>query len=332
MEKKKIATNIKLREFAQEQQISPTTLYRVLNNDPNVRPATRKRIVKALNRRGYYAYQSGNAKIVMDFFVRSSYLLFFGTKLMQSLSGNGFTISATNYREKRIAFLDAVAEADAVIYCSNPDESIIEEAKKANPHIFSITLFGSARNADIRFCSNDAFGGQLVAQHLYDLGHRKHVAVHQAWFHSDAEKRIFYFSSAMKRLAPDCRIDHLYQKVGADFYTLCRDYFLERKETPSVIYFPMCSAACIFRNAILPFLPDNMKNIGIMSYDNYAKQHPGEETEKLDRVDFSTEDILRWVEYLLKHRPMLGNDDSVEIAMNVKLYVENSVPDLTETI
>lgn len=67
MEPKKFITKINMRQLARELGISIMTLYRVLNNEPTVRPATRKRVIDALNKRGYYANQETARKIVVDF-------------------------------------------------------------------------------------------------------------------------------------------------------------------------------------------------------------------------------------------------------------------------
>ena len=209
MKKKKFATNINLSELAKELGISTMTLYRVMNNEPAVRPSTKKRVIEALNKRGYNAYQGQTGRRVVFDFGNNNYLLYFGTQLMPSLSDNGFSIVVTNHREKRIAFLDAIAEAEVVVFCSEPDENIVAEMRKQNPQIYSISLFGYARNVDVILRSNDALGGAQAAHHLHNLGHRKHIAVHHHWNHPDAERRIFYFTSEMKRLAPDCRIDVL---------------------------------------------------------------------------------------------------------------------------
>ena len=135
----------------------------------------------------------------------------------------------------------------------------------------------------------------------------------------------------MKRLAPDCRIDILEQRSG-DLSGFFRNYFFEQNKRPTAILFVMCYSASLFRLAVLPNLPDEMKNIGVMSYDSIADMNPAGETDKLDRVDFSMEELLRWMEYLLNNRPMLGCRNSVEISINMELFVENSVPDITKEI
>ena len=78
MEPKKFITQIHRRQLARDLGISVMPLYRVLNNEPTVRPATRKRVIDALNKRGYYANQETARKIVVDF-SNNHYLLFFGT-------------------------------------------------------------------------------------------------------------------------------------------------------------------------------------------------------------------------------------------------------------
>ena len=330
MEPKKFITKINMRQLARDLGISIMTLYRVLNNEPTVRPATRKRVIDALNKRGYYANQETARKIVVDF-SNNRYLLFFGTLLLQQLSNDGFTIIATNHREKRIAFLDAIADAETVVYCSEPDENVVAEVKKANPNIFSISMFGTALNTDIILRCNDVLGCSLAAQHLHRLGHRRHIAVHKDFRHKDADRRIFLFCAEMKRLAPDCRIDILEQRSG-DLSGFFRNYFFEQNKRPTAILFVMCYSASLFRLAVLPNLPDEMKNIGVMSYDSIVDMNPAGETDKLDRVDFSMEELLRWMEYLLNNRPMLGCRNSVEISINMELFVENSVPDITKEI
>lgn len=297
--------------------------------NPQCAPSTKKRVIEALNKRGYNAYQGQTGRRVVFDFGNNNYLLYFGTQLMQSLSDNGFSIVATNHRERRIAFLDAAAEAEVVVFCSEPDESIVAEMRKQNPQIYSISLFGYARNVDVILRSNDALGGAQAAHHLHALGHRKHVAVHHHWNHPDAERRIFYFTSEMKRLAPDCRIDVLRSLPGRELCQTCQEYFIRNRETPSAIFFVMDFGAQEFCNAVLPFLSDDMKSIGILSYGVYEKISARDMVSaNIDRIDFSAEDILRWILYLVINRPMLGCDGSMEMMAETKLYAAGSVPDL----
>ena len=50
MKRKNEISLINFKEIARELRVSVMTIYRVLNNEPSVRPATRERVVEALNR------------------------------------------------------------------------------------------------------------------------------------------------------------------------------------------------------------------------------------------------------------------------------------------
>ena len=58
----------------------------------------------------------------------------------------------------------------------------------------------------------------------------------------------------------------------------------------------MDSAAHLFRRAVVPFLPEDLKKIGIMSYDSIDKISSETSSEQFDRVDFSSQDILKWMD------------------------------------
>ena len=114
-----------------------------------------------------------------------------------------------------------------------------------------------------------------------------------------------------------------------DFFpSLCRNYFLQENNRPSVFFFVMDSAAHLFRRAVVPFLPEDLKKIGIMSYDSIDKISSETSSEQFDRVDFSSQDILKWMAFLISTHPMLGCESSIEIAVDMKLCSENTVPDL----
>ena len=128
---------------------------------------------------------------------------------------------------------------------------------------------------------------------------------------------------------PDCRIDVLRSFPEQELCQTCQEYFIRNRETPSAIFFVMDSGAQEFCNAVRPFLPDEMKCIGILSYGVYEKISAKDMVSaNIDRIDFSAEDILRWITYLVTNRPMLGCDGSMEMMAETKLYVAGSVPDL----
>lgn len=90
----------------------------------------------------------------------------------------------------------------------------------------------------------------------------------------------------------------------------------------------MDSAAHLFRRAVVPFLPEDLKKIGIMSSDSIDKISSEASSEQFDRVDFSSQDILKWMAFLISTHPMLGCESSIGIAVDMKLCSGNTVPDL----
>ena len=101
---------INFKEIARELRISVMTLYRVLNNEPSVRPSTRARVVEALNRYGYYAHKPS----LFDF-GDHAYLQHYGMRLMQRLSHREFACIASDHRRNPAKFFDAAAECDVVV-------------------------------------------------------------------------------------------------------------------------------------------------------------------------------------------------------------------------
>ena len=68
MEPRQGINKVNFRELARELDISVMTLYRVLNNVPSVRPETRRRVIDALNRHGFYALrQTKRIRVIFDF-------------------------------------------------------------------------------------------------------------------------------------------------------------------------------------------------------------------------------------------------------------------------
>ena len=112
---------INFKELARELHVSVMTVYRVLNNESSVRPATRQRVVEALNRYGYYAHKpSRKIRIIFDF-SDHAYLQHYGMRLMQRLSHHEFACVATDHRKNPAKFFDAAAESDVIVYCSVPE-------------------------------------------------------------------------------------------------------------------------------------------------------------------------------------------------------------------
>ena len=100
MEPRQGINKVNFRELARELDISVMTLYRVLNNVPSVRPETRRRVIDALNRHGFYALrQTRRIRVIFDF-SENQYQQHYGMQLMQRLSSRDYSCVITDHRKK----------------------------------------------------------------------------------------------------------------------------------------------------------------------------------------------------------------------------------------
>lgn len=315
---------INFREIARGLNISVMTLYRVLNNEPSVSPETRARVTEALNRYGYYTHKPAREiRIIFDF-CDHVYLQHYGMQLMQRLSHHDYSCIATDHRKNPRKFLDAAAESDIAVYCSVPDNRIIQEAKKNNPDIYQISVYTKC-DADIVISSDNNLGGELAAEHLYSMGHR-HIAVYLSESHPTRFDRYHSFFAKMKSLDPACRIDCIHEKRGETLPDVCSQYFKTVHPMPTAIFFLTGGSAQTFYLVFLRERQEEFKDLSIMSYDHpeNVAQDP-EILEKFDRIEFLPQDILDWTEFYIINRPMMKNRTTVHTGIKPYLKIAGSV-------
>lgn len=315
---------INFKEIARELGISVMTLYRVLNNESSVKQETRVRVTEALNRYGFYTHKPAREiRIIFDF-CDHIYLHHYGTELMQRLSHHDYSCIATDHRKNPQKFLDAAAESDIIVYCSVPENSVIEEARKNNPDLYQISVYTKC-DADIVVSSDNYLGGELAAEHLHAMGHR-HVAVYLSDSHPTRFDRYHSFFARLKSLDPDSRIDRIHERRGDSLPRVCAQYFDSVRPIPTAIFFLTGGAAQKFH---LEFLRDRsgpLKELSIMSYDhpeNFA-QDP-EILERFDRIEFHPQEILDWTEFYIVNRPMMKRRSSVHTYIKPILRIAGSV-------
>ena len=315
---------INFKEIARELGISVMTLYRVLNNESSVKPDTRARVTEALNRYGFYTHKpSREIRIIFDF-CDHVYLHHYGTELMQRLSHHDYSCIATDHRKNPRKFLDAAAESDIIVYCSIPEDAVIEEARKNNPDLYQISVY-TACNADIVVSSDNHLGGELAAEHLHSLGHR-HVAVYLSETHPTRFDRYHSFFAKLKSLDPDCRIDRIQERRGDSLPRVCARYFDSVSPMPTAIFFLTGGAAQKFHLEFLRDRRDALRDLSIMSYDHpeNIEQNP-EILERFDRIEFLPQEILDWTEFYIVNRPMMNRRSSVRTYIRPTLRIAGSV-------
>jgi len=318
--------NLKLnfREIARELDISPMTLYRVVNQSPEVSAATRARVTEALNRNGYFVHRKKRRTRVLFDFCDHPYLRRMGEELIRRLPRNEFHCASSEHRKGREAFLNAAADSDIAVFCSIPDDAIIAAARAVNPGLYTIAVTTESC-ADVTVTPNNKQGGELVARHLHSLGH-DHIAVFLSETHPTRMERYKSFRGEMAVLNPACRIDEIRHSAGETVKAACERYFARVETPPGVIFFPAGGFAQEFQEQVVRPEPERFRQLGIMSYDRPEDlSETPENIHRFDRIEFAPREILDWAEYYITNRPMMKKRSPIHTCVNSHLVREGSV-------
>ncbi len=315
---------VNIRALARELKVSAMTLYRVLNNAPTVRQATRERVVEALNRHGFYALRQ-NRKIRITFdFSDNCFQHHYGALLMQRLSARDYSCSVTDHRQHYEGFLDAAAESDILVFFSQPTPEILTEARRINPELFTICLYTRC-GADITITADNTLGGEMAAEYLHRMGH-SHVAVLLALSHPSRMERYQSFYARMKLLNPLCRIDPMEEQSRQGISGTILNYLRQTDTLPTCLFFPAGGFAQLFFEEVSEQHPEIFEQYSIMSFDRPCDFWPQpKEIREFDRIEFKADDLLDWTEYYIINRPMLKNRTPIHTSIGTTLKVVGSV-------
>jgi DNA-binding LacI/PurR family transcriptional regulator len=324
MEPRRGNLKVNFREIARELEISVMTLYRVVNQSPQVGAATRARVTEALNRHGYFVHRKARRTRVLFDFCDHPYLRRMGEELIRKLPRNEFRCASAEHRKAREAFLNAAADSDIVVFCSIPDDSVVAAVRSVNPDVYTVAVTTESA-ADVTVTPNNKQGGELVARHLHSLGH-DHIAVFLSETHPTRMERYKSFRGEMAVLDPACRIDVIAHSAGENTAEACERYFARIGTLPGVIFFPAGGFAQEFQEQLVEKDPERFRRLGIMSYDRPEdlSGHP-EELHRFDRIEFVPREILDWAEYYITNRPMMKKRSPIHTCVNSYLVREGSV-------
>ncbi len=326
MEKRSGSLKVNFAAIARELGISVMTLYRVVNQSPNVSSATRSRVTEALNRYGYFTHKRIRQVRILFDFGENTYLQSMGEFLIRHLEGPDYLCRACDHRKKPEEFFNLAAESDVTVFCSVPERSLFEKLKAVNDDLYTITL-QTESPADVTITPNNKLGGELVAQHLWKLG-QDHIAVFLSEYHDTRMERYKSFRGQMAVLNPSCRIDEIHQPKNRSVSGCIAEYLEKTDIFPGVIFFPAGGFAQNFWREFVQKDPGKYGQIGIMSYDRPCDIFSSlEGIRYFDRIEFDPRHILDWAEYYITNRPMMKKRSPVHTCVNSYLVTEGSVPD-----
>ena len=323
MERRIGSLNVNFREIARELGLSPMTIYRVVNLDPCVSRETRERVTDALNRCGFFTHRRGKRFKVLFDFIDHPYLSHYGEKLLHNIRELGFHCSRTCYRTARTRFLDMAAVSDVAVFISVPDSTIIDEARRVNPDLYTVTL-STRSNADVTLSPDNTRGGELAARHLARHRHR-HIAIHLAERHPTRMERCKAFCGEMRFLDPDCRIDFIHERRTEQTAPLLRSYFDSVDRLPDSILFLAGEFADCYRRELLEPEPERYSGIGVLTFDHPLDQRFAHLEYNFDCIGFRSQDLLEWAEYYITNRPMMKKRTPIHTLIEVQLVENGSI-------
>ena len=323
MERRTGSLNVNFREIARELGVSAMTVYRVVNLDPAVRRETRERVTDALNRCGFFTHRRGKRFKVLFDFIDHPYLSHYGEKLLANIRELGFHCCRTCHRTARTEFLDTAAVCDVAVFLSVPDNAIIDEARRVNPDLYTVTL-STRSNADVTLSPDNTRGGELAACHLVRHRHR-HIAVHLAERHPTRMERCKAFCGEMRFLAPECRIDFIHEGKKEQTAPLLRRYFDTVDRLPDSILFLAGEFADTYRRELLEPEPERFSGIGVLTFDHPQDQRFAHLDYHFDCIGFRSENLLEWAEYYITNRPMMKKRSPIHTLIDVRLVGSGSI-------
>lgn len=323
MEKRKGNLKTNFSEIARELQVSRGTIYRVVNQSPLVAPATRTKVIEALNKNGYFTHHRFRKSRILFDFCDNGYLRTIGEKLLKRLPENEYSSFLTDHRKDEEGFLNTAASCDAAVFCSNPSPGLIEKVRQLNPDLFTINL-NTESTADVTITPNNKLGGELAAQHLFSLG-QKRIAVFLPQTHLTRMERYKGFIGEMKILDPEAVILPIDAHEKEPFCRTFERFFEKNKILPDTIFFLSGSSAQQFWESFsakgAPY-----DKIGIMSYDRPEDIFETKKDYRLfDRIEFEIRHLLDWAEYYITNRPMMKKRSPIQTSTGVVLVREGSI-------
>jgi DNA-binding LacI/PurR family transcriptional regulator len=190
-----------IRDVARLAGVSYQTVSRVLNDSPNIRSATRDRVLAAIDELGYRPNQAARTLVTSRsriIGVLTSMSVHYGpttaiNALEVSAREAGYRISLTTLATGDDASIRGsldflMSQGIEALVVIAPQERIIQALADASMSIPTITLDTSGRANAHSVGVDQVTGARLATQHLIDLGHTDivHIAGPRDWIEADA--------------------------------------------------------------------------------------------------------------------------------------------------
>lgn len=305
------------RQLAKEAGVSFKTLYRVLNNEPSVRPTTRKKVIRVLNLNGCNDGRLPQNRNIVISSGEGSYLRFWAEKFIEQLSGYPYHLDLIPFSGNHAKFLIAVENATAVVIFGAITEALYKEIRWRNPDAQLINIAGNS--GDVLINVNHFDQGMMAAEYLYQKGHRNIRIITSPELYRQAAICRVYGCAAVFQYKYDLNVDRIslddleqFQKVSDD-------------NRPSAFY---ASNSWLAEEAVRRLRRQNLQYPADYSILSTGLQgdSPCAVTD-LDCIYHKPEELAELAEYFLIKRILTGTIKHITTHVDNYLHIAGSVSD-----
>ncbi|MEL7472254.1 MAG: LacI family DNA-binding transcriptional regulator [Planctomycetota bacterium] len=299
-----------VRQIAAEAGVSPATVSRILNNDPDVDEGTRARVLGIANRQGYAPKIGRRVNSILGIALPSTL-----SRDLGSFDGAIVYGASNGCRDEghRIAIVDLASDKRpsesfthfasrcglrALVLRRLPglDRTLDELARERFPHVVIADRF---ERPEIAWIDTDSFSpSEQAVRHLLELGHRRIAVGHYARGGADAADRVAGYRKAHEDA--DIKIDDaLVIEMGAllDDGARLVDYALSMPDPPTALYvthsMPSIGALRRLQQRGVR-VPGEFSLVGFDDCDSRVMTHPMLTVVRQDSYDMAYR-AVRWL-------------------------------------
>ena len=309
-----------LKKLAEQSGCSESTLYRVLREAANVKPATREAVVRLLNIHGYMVQSyAENEKIVVDVSVNNRYSERIAENVLKRLRQENYrTVMTESFRHPG-KFRKELADADVVIFSGLQNSEWFRIARDISPSVYRVSLFcENAPEAELHIAADNLGGTRAAADFLCNRFGR--IAVFANGLEKDSAERASIFCGHATLYYPQVRCDMIRYTMQKDLLK----FYEEHKEDYDAYFYQNGTPGCVLD----PLLErDKSKIFRLMFNDpKYIREIRALKiAPKLDAyIDFDVDRLQDFVAFYLRNRPLLREPHIITLLPTRLVVCKNS--------
>jgi DNA-binding LacI/PurR family transcriptional regulator len=194
-----------MRDVAALAGVSHQTVSRVINGHPSIRPATRDRVLAAMDQLRYRPNRAARALVTsrsrtLGVLSTSAAALYGPVSAINAIQdagyASGYSVAVAQLAELTPEAVSAgldqlLAQSVEGIILIAPQEVVLERMAAARVDVPYVTLLGGTAPAHRELSVDQVGGARAAVRHLVDLGHRSiaHLSGPMTWFEAQARLR-----------------------------------------------------------------------------------------------------------------------------------------------